>query len=93
MTLTDKAIKDAKPTETVYRLRDSNVVCRGFGVTVAPKGTKTFFLSYTSPEDGKRKQVALGAYPKVTLREGRLKAAEMRALVDAGQDPCLLYTS
>jgi integrase len=89
MTLTDKAIKDAKPTETVYRLRDSNVVCRGFGVTVAPKGTKTFFLSYTSPEDGKRKQVALGAYPKVTLREGRLKAAEMRALVDAGQDPAV----
>lgn len=89
MTLTDKAIKDAKPKETVYRLRDSNVVCRGFGVAIAPKGTKAFFLSYTSPEDGKRKQVALGSYPKVSLKEGRLKAAEMRALVDAGKDPAV----
>ena len=90
MTLTDKAIKDAKPKETVYRLRDSNVVCRGFGVVIAPKGTKTFFLSYTSPEDGKRKQVALGSYPKVSLKEGRLKAAEMRALVDVGKDPAVV---
>ena len=48
MTLTDKCIKDAKPKETVYRLRDINVVCRGFGVAIAPKGTKTFFLSYTA---------------------------------------------
>jgi integrase len=89
MTLTDKMIKDAKAEATVYRLRDGNVVCRGFGVAIAPKGTKTFFLSYTSPEDGKRKQVALGSYPKVSLKEGRLKAAEMRALVDAGKDPAV----
>jgi integrase len=89
MTLTDKAIKDAKPKAIVYRLRDSNVVCRGFGMTIAPKGTKTFFLSYTSPEDGKRKQVALGQYPKVSLKDGRIKAAAMRALVDAGKDPAV----
>jgi integrase len=73
----------------VYRLRDSNVVCRGFGVTVAPSGAKAFFLSFTSPEDGKRKQVALGVFPAVTLREARLKAAETRALVDAGKDPAV----
>ncbi len=58
-------------------------------MAIAPKGTKTFFLSYTSPEDGKRKQVALGPYPKVGLKEGSLKAAEMRALVDAGKDPAV----
>jgi integrase len=89
MSLTDKAIRDAKPRATVYRLRDSNVVCRGFGVTVAPSGAKAFFLSFTSPEDGKRKQVALGVFPAVTLREARLKAAETRALVDAGKDPAV----
>lgn len=89
MTLQDKDIKDAKPKAIVYRLRDGNVVCRGFGVTIAPKGTKTFFLSYTSPEDGKRKQVALGPYPKVTLKQGRIKATAMRALVDAGKDPAV----
>jgi integrase len=87
MALTDKAIRDAKPRQSVYRLRDSNVVCRGFGVTVAPSGSKSFFLSFTSPEDGKRKQVALGRYPKVSLREARLKASEVRSLVDEGKDP------
>lgn len=89
MSLTDKAIRDAKPRATVYRLRDSNVVCRGFGVTVAPSGAKAFFLSFTSPQDGKRKQVALGVFPAVSLREARLKAAETRALVDAGKDPAV----
>ena len=87
--LTDKAIRVAKPRSSVYRLRDSNVVCRGFGVTVAPSGAKSFFLSYTSPEDGQRKQVKLGRFPQVALREARLKAAEVRALVDDGKDPAI----
>tara|TARA_B100000989_G_scaffold284825_1_gene251996 strand:+ start:337 stop:618 length:282 start_codon:yes stop_codon:yes gene_type:complete len=53
--LTDKQIRDAKPRTTVYRLRDTQSVCRGFSVVVAPSGSKSFFLSFTSPEDGKRK--------------------------------------
>jgi integrase len=87
--LTDKAIRDAKPRMSVYRLRDSNVVARGFGVTIAPSGAKGFFLSFTSPEDGKRKQVAIGRFPQMSLREARLKAAELRAEVDAGKDPAI----
>lgn len=87
MSLTDKAIRDAKPKPTVYRLRDGNVVCRGFGVTVAPSGKKTFFLSYTSPEDGKRKQVSIGAFPDTSLREARIKAAETRQSIETGNDP------
>lgn len=87
MLLTDRTIRDAKPRTTTYRLRDDNVVCRGFGVVVAPSGARTFFLSYTSPEDGKRKQVALGRFPDMSLREARLKATEVRAHVDQGKDP------
>lgn len=87
MTLSDRAIRDAKPKPSVYRLRDSNVVCRGFGVVVSPSGAKTFFLSYTSPEDGRRKQVALGRHPTLSLREARIKAAQVRESVDAGLDP------
>ena len=89
MILTDKAIRDAKPKASTYRLRDSNVVCRGFGVAVGPTGAKAFFLSYTSPEDGKRKQAPLGRFPAMSLREARLKAAEVRALVDGGSDPAI----
>lgn len=84
--LTDRTIRDAKPKPTVYRIRDTNVVCRGFGLTVAPSGTKTFFLSFTSPEDGKRKQVALGRYPTLTLKEARLKAVKLREAVNSGTD-------
>lgn len=87
--LTDKAIRDAKPKASAYRLRDANVVTRGFGVTVAPSGAKSFYLSFTSPEDGKRKQVALGRFPKMSLREARLKAAAVRAEVDNGKDPAI----
>ena len=85
--LTDRTIRDAKPRPSVYRLRDANVVCRGFGVTIAPSGTKTFFLSYTSPEDGKRKQVSIGQFPLMSLREARLKAGGLREAVNSGKDP------
>lgn len=84
--LTDRTIRDAKPKSTVYRLRDGNVVCRGFGVTVAPSGAKTFFLSYTSPEDGKRKQVSIGQFPALSLKEARLKAGALREAVNSGKD-------
>lgn len=84
--LTDRTIRDAKPKPTVYRLRDGNVVCRGFGVTVAPSGAKTFFLSYTSPEDGKRKQVSIGQFPTLSLKQARLKAGSLREAVNSGKD-------
>jgi integrase len=87
--LTDRSVRDAKARQSVYRMRDSNVVCRGFGLTVAPSGAKTFFLSYTSPEDGKRKQVAIGRFPDLSLRDARMKAGQLREAVDAGRDPAV----
>ena len=84
--LTDKQIRDAKPRTTVYRLRDTQSVCRGFGVVVAPSGSKSFFLSFTSPEDGKRKQVSLGRYPSTKLADARRLALEYRGKVDNGID-------
>ena len=87
--LTDRTIRDAKPKPSVYRLRDANVVCRGFGVTIAPSGRKTFFLSYTSPEDGRRKQVSIGGFPKLSLREARMQAGKLREEVTNGEDPAV----
>ena len=87
--LTDRSVRNAKAKQSVYRIRDSNVVCRGFGLTVAPSGSKTFFLSYTSPEDGKRKQVAIGRFPALSLRDARMKAGQLREAVDAGRDPAV----
>jgi hypothetical protein len=84
--LTNKQIRDAKPKNTVYRLRDTNSVVRGFGVTVAPSGAKSFFLAFTSPEDGKRKQISLGRYPSVKLADARRLALEYRGRIDNGVD-------
>ena len=85
--LTDRIIRDAKPKATTHRVRDANIVCRGFGVTIAPSGNKTFFLSYTSPEDGKRKQIAIGRFPAMSLKEARLNAGKLRDEVNSGKDP------
>jgi integrase len=84
--LTDKQIRDAKPKNSVYRLRDTHSVVRGFGVTIAPSGAKSFFLAFTSPEDGKRKQVSLGRYPSIKLADARRLALEYRGRIDNGVD-------
>jgi integrase len=87
MTLTDRTLRNAKPREIVYRLRDGNSITKGFGVTVAPAGSKTFFLSYTSPASGKRTQVNLGRYPAVSLSEARERALSFRQSLNLGVDP------
>ena len=87
MALTDRTLKNAKPRETVYRLRDSNSVIKGFGVTIAPAGSKTFFLSYTAPQTGKRTQVNIDRYPAVSLGDARDKALAFRQKLSLGIDP------
>ena len=43
-------------------------------------------MSFTSPEDGKRKQVSLGRYPSTKLADARRLALEYRGKVDDGID-------
>ena len=54
MALSDREIKNFKSKSSVYRVRESNAdpELKGFGVTIAPAGSKTFFLNYTSPVRG-----------------------------------------
>ena len=87
MTLTDRTIRNAKPRRAVYRIRDGNSIIKGFGITVAPAGSKTFFLGYTSPASGKRTQVNLGRYPGTSLKEAREKAQTYRDRLSVGADP------
>ena len=87
MALTDRTIRNAKPKSSVYRLRDTNALTKGFGVAVAPAGSKTFFLSYTSPGTEKRTQVSLGRYPGVSLKDARAKALAYREKLSTGIDP------
>ena len=87
MLLSDRLIRNAKPRKTVYRLRDANSLTKGFGITIAPAGSKTFFLSYTSPVTSKRTQVNLGRYPATSLKEARVKANAYREILAVSVDP------
>ena len=58
-------------------------------MTIAPSGNKTFFVSFTSPADGRRKQVSIGGFPKLSLREARMQAGKLREKVTNGEDPAI----
>jgi len=84
--LTEKAIMAARPGKHVERLRDKTI--RGFHLVVTPAGGKSWGLSYTSPESGKRRTVTLGHYPAMTLKEARQAATALRSKIDdARLDP------
>lgn len=54
-------------------------------VRISPKGKIVFQLRYRF--SGKAERLDLGTYPHVSLKDARLKATEMRALLDQGQNP------
>ena len=87
MILTDKAIRSSKPRDSVYRLREVGGGVKGFGITIAPAGSKTFFLGYTAPGSGKRTQINLGRYPAASLKDARQNAYEAREALNRGVDP------
>ena len=87
MILTDKAIRSSKPRDSVYRLREVGGGVKGFGVTIAPAGSKTFFLGYTAPGSAKRTQINLGRYPATGLKDARQRAYEAREALSRGIDP------
>jgi integrase len=50
-------------------------------------GTGKWILRYVSPQTGKRRDMGLGRYPDVPIREARTVALEVRRLLDEGLDP------
>ena len=87
MILTDKAIRGSNPKGSVYRLREVGGGVKGFGITIAPAGSKTFFLGYTIPGTRKRTQINLGRYPSISLKDARQKAYDAREALSRGIDP------
>ncbi len=82
MSLTDTAIRNAKPREKQYKLSDE----KGMYLLVNKVG-KYFRLDYRF--GGKRKTLALGVYPEVKLAAAREKRDEARSLIANGVDPVL----
>lgn len=81
MSLTDTAIRQAKPRSKAYKLFDGG----GLYLEVAPSGGKWWRYKYRF--FGKEKRISLGTYPTVSLKEVRFKHADARKLLASGIDP------
>ena len=80
MTLTDTAIRNAKPKEKPYKISDE----KGLYLLVKKAG-KYFRFDYRY--GGKRKTLAIGVYPDVKLKDARDHRDQARKLIDNGVDP------
>ena len=58
---------------------------RGLMLRVKPSGRKSWVLRLTL--NGKRRMIGLGAYPRVSLRDAREQAVEIRRAARRGEDP------
>jgi hypothetical protein len=76
-------IRSAKPRERDYKLSDFD----GLYLLVCSNGSKLWRFAYRF--DGKQKQIALGAYPQVTLAEARDRREASRKLLANGKDPSI----
>lgn len=80
--LTALSVKQAKPAEKPYKLTDGG----GMYLLVDTKGGKYWRLDYRFSE--KRKTLALGAYPEVSLEEARRARDKARKQIKQDIDPC-----
>ena len=81
MSLTDTAIKNAKPGEKARKLYDSG----GLYLEVSPKGGKWWRFKYRF--GGKEKRLSLGVYPDISLKDARDRRDDARKLVANAVDP------
>ena len=81
MPLTDKECRNAAPAEKPRKLFDGG----GLYLLVHPNGSKYWRVKYRM--DGKERQLALGVYPTVGLKEAREKLQVAKTKLNAGVDP------
>ncbi len=82
MSLTDTAIKAAKPSQKPYKLFDG----RGLYMLINPDGSRWWRFKYRY--GGKEKLLALGTYPDTGLKKARDRHGDARQLLGDGIDPC-----
>ena len=58
---------------------------RGLYLRVQPSGAKGWLFRYSI--NGRRREIGLGTYPIVSLREARLKCDKRRGMIAKGLDP------
>lgn len=81
MSLTDTAIRNAKPKDKPYKVGDSG----GLYLLVNPTGSKLWRVKYRM--EGVERKLALGAYPEITLAEARAARDAARKQLAHAIDP------
>ncbi len=81
MMLTQAAIKALKPTERQYKVSDGG----GLYLLVTPKGGQYWRYKYRYQRV--EKLLALGTWPRTSLKEARSKRDDARKLLDQNIDP------
>ncbi|WP_394168912.1 tyrosine-type recombinase/integrase [Saccharospirillum alexandrii] len=81
MALTDKQIKGFQPAEKDQWVSDEH----GLRLLIKPNGAKYWRLKYRFA--GKQKTLAIGVYPKVTLKQARLQVLDAKQKIATGIDP------
>ena len=82
--LTERQIRDAKPTGKTVMLRDGKVI--GLAARIAPAGVKAYVLDYRA--GGKRRLHTLGRCSEMTLADARAMAGRELVRIRAGEaDP------
>ena len=81
MPLTAVKIKNAKPKKKQYKIQDAD----GLYLLVTPAGGKYWRFDYRY--DRKRKTLALGIYPEITLLDARSRLLEARKALMQDIDP------
>lgn len=79
--LTAAQIKQVKPASKAVKLTD------GAGMYLLVQASGSCYWRYDYRYAGKRKTLALGVYPEVSLKQAREKHQEARAKVSQGTDP------
>jgi integrase len=79
--LTDTRIRSARPKARPYKLRDGG----GLYLLITPSDSRQWRLRYRV--QGRESMVSLGTYPATSLKAARGRRTQMRAALEAGQDP------
>ena len=82
--LTDNLIRQARPADKPVKLADGG----GMYLLLRPDGSRYWRLDYRF--GGKRKTLALGVYPQVSLGEARRRRNTAKSLLAEGQDPAVV---
>lgn len=82
--LSSLAIEKMKPADKDKSDTGEN---SGLRVSCGAQGVKTFFYRYTSPLNGKLKQIKIGNFPVMTLAMARQELTKLKALRKSGRCP------